>query len=34
MSAQLLISKFAGYTCFYIIFTDGSRDLHGLPARC
>ena len=33
MSAQLLICKFAVFTCFYFIFTDGSCDLPGLLAR-
>ena len=33
MSAQLLICKFAFYTHFYFIFTNGSRDLHGSLAH-
>ena len=33
VSDQLLICKFAVFTCFYFIFTDGSRDLPCLLAR-
>ena len=33
MSAQLLICKFAVFTCVSLFFTDASRDSHGSQAR-
>ena len=33
MSAQLLICKFAVFTCFRFISAEGMRDWHGLLAR-